>query len=127
MLARTSADARLKVPGDRPLIIELLQDHAPGFMESFPKREPEQDEQQKKFFGSYRGSLDVFREILESRGWERGSQGSEGGGSQELQQNLLGVTDERSQKVASVQYVWKLFGLAFLIFIFYTFIEFFWV
>ena len=59
-----------KVPGDTPLLVELLQDHASIFMKSLPESRYK-SVVERMFSEDNRCSLDEFREILESRGWKR--------------------------------------------------------
>ena len=69
MLVQEPDHTGLKVPGDIPLLVELLQAHAPTLMEYFP--ESEYEGIARGFLNDDRCSLDVFRKILESRGWKR--------------------------------------------------------
>ena len=69
MLALELVGTGLKVPGDIPLLVELLQDHAPTIMEHLT--ESEYEDIAREFLNDDRCSLDVFRGILESRGWKR--------------------------------------------------------
>ena len=57
------------MPGDIPLLVELLQEHAPAVPKS------EYEDVFKGLVNKYRRSLylDVFRELLEERGWDRGA------------------------------------------------------
>ena len=68
-----------KVPGDVPLLVELLQDYAPCLVEYFPEPkygdiEMSFEDIAKEFLNGYRCSLAVFRELLELRGWKEGAQ-----------------------------------------------------
>ena len=103
MLALEPAGTGQKVPGDIPLLIELLQDHGPFLLEDSSKSK---DEVAAQIVRRDRCSLDVFRGLLESRGWRRGAQEE---GTRRLETN-----------------VWKLFGLTFLAFLLFTCFEFFW-
>ena len=70
MLALEPVGTGLRVPGDIALLDELLQDYAPGFSKNVP--EPgKRGAFERGFSNKHRCSLDVFREILESRGEER--------------------------------------------------------
>ena len=137
MLALESTGVGQKIPADISLLVELLQDHAPMFREQSPKQEYEVEAM--RYLNEDRCSLDVFREILKSRGWKREPQGKEdepgnkdasegeieNGNDdtpQELGLNLLENPNKSSQKTTA--HVWRLFGLAFLIFLIYTFVEF---
>ena len=61
-----AAGAGHKVPGDVSLLVELVQDHTPIHM-GWPNR----DDIESMFWKENRCSLDVFRKLLESRGWRR--------------------------------------------------------
>ena len=145
-------DAGQQVPGDTTLLLELIQDHSPSFMEYVPESE-RRDVVNEHFLGGGRCRLDVFREILESRGWRRGAKGSdkeesgmretepesctnehgvdgiEGGHgtgsetSQDLQQDLLAAPNKSSPEARTV-HVWKLFGFTLLVLLLYTLIGF---
>ena len=77
MLALEPMGTDQKVPGDVPLLAALVQDHGPNITEYYPGSD--YDEYiRDTFCNEYRCSLDVFRKILESRGWKREAQDSEG-------------------------------------------------
>ena len=69
MLALTPEVADLKVPGDASLLVELLKDHAPIVMSDLP--ESKYEEIETEYAVGDRCNLDLFRELLESRGWKR--------------------------------------------------------
>ena len=73
MLALEPAGTGQKVPGDIPLLTELLQEYAPEseYAEVFLKT----IEFVESFVNENRYDLDGFRELLEGRGWKRGVQG----------------------------------------------------
>ena len=73
VLALTPPGTCQKIPGDIPLLVELLQDHAPSLLEHVP--ESEYHEIAKQFVNKDRCDLDVFRELLKSRGWAGEAQG----------------------------------------------------
>ena len=74
MLAFQPISAGVKVPGDIPLLVELLQEHAPVLMEHSPKSEYE--DIARGFVNKDRCNLAAFKELLEARGWKSGVQGS---------------------------------------------------
>ena len=78
MLALEPVGTDQKVPGDVPLLAALVQDHGPNITEYYPGPDYEQYIE-IRFWNEFRCSLDVFRKILESRGWKREAQDSEGG------------------------------------------------
>ena len=168
VLALEPAGAGLKMPGDIPLLLELLQDHAPVLMKNLP--ESEYENTAKLYASGSNFSLDVFKGLLESRGWKREAQSNkeeeseterepyqdegecedykdaiegdiedknnkdaieneieDGDGtgnktSQQLQQTLLEALKQRS--LEAIVHMWKLFGFISLVFLLYTFIEF---
>ena len=82
MLALEPVGTGQMVPGGLPLLVELVQDYVPTLMEHSVITY--QDVVIKMFpykwwsENNIRCSLDVLREILESRGWKREAQDSEG-------------------------------------------------
>ena len=78
LLAETSVDAGLKVPGDAYLLFTLLEDHAPILLEDIQRRSSDFDSDyfediEMRFLNEDRCSLNVFRELLKSRGWKSGA------------------------------------------------------
>ena len=125
------------VPGDIPLLLELLREHVPIMMEQ--RSESEYEGIAESCVNKNRCSLDVFRGLLEERGWKRGVQGSkeEESGTLEIERELdvVGGGVERGNEDALVEasiksgpktiaHVWKLLGFTFLMFLLYTFIGF---
>ena len=66
VLALEPGGTGLKVPGDIPLLVELLLNHAPTLMEHSP--ESEYENIARRFLNNDRCSLDTFKELLKSRG-----------------------------------------------------------
>ena len=74
MLIGKTAGAEQTMPGDIPLLVELLKEHAPR-----PKKHSPESEYEviaTKFENKDRWDLDAFRELLESWGWRRRVQSS---------------------------------------------------
>ena len=130
MLALNLVDQGQKVPGDIPLLVELLHDYAPLLMQQLP--ESEYEKTAKRLVKPDRCSLHVFRKLLESRGWKGEAQSSEEEEEEEESdgnrtrnensQEQPETPNERSLK--AIVHVWKLFGLIFVVFLLYTFIPF---
>ena len=74
MLALEPVGTGQRVPGDIPLLVELLQEHIPIVMEQLP--ESEYEDIAESYVNEDRCSLDVFRGFLEEKGWKRGVPGS---------------------------------------------------
>ena len=135
-----------KVPGDIPLFVELLQDHALILMGYSPDY---LEYEAKKHLNENRCSQDVFREPPESQGGKGGAYESKekDSGRPETKQEfhefknkggntgtigddigagnetpLLGALNETSLK--TTVHVWKLFGFTFLVFLLYILIKF---
>ena len=156
MLELKSPSADQKVPGDIPLLVELLQDHAAILMEDMSESQCEYIA--RGLWNKDRCNLHVFRELLESRGWVRGGKKEELGrpetdresyrnededGSNDGTQNGVegrngagnGTSQEPQEKLLGASnksgteaavLAWKVFGFTFLALLFYTLIEFFW-
>ena len=84
MLALQPAGPGQKVPGDAPLLVELIQDHAPFLIRHLPESESEGIASWYLRNGD-RCSLDVFTELLESYGWKREAQGDSAEESRRLE------------------------------------------
>ena len=115
-----------KVPGDISLLRELLQDHSTTLL----KGSYSDERIKREFFNENRCNLNVFREILESRGWKRTQDGQERGPDkleeEESEKNEIEdeIKNEHGSSLVATVHVWKLFGLTFLVFLIYAFIEF---
>ena len=148
MLALKPGSPECRVPGDVTLLVELLQDHAPIFLDHL-RSIPEHSYRriiEKQILNEERCSIDVFKRILESRGWEGDAQGSkqeesgnerepyrtesesenstedENGTLQELQKRLLRAPNESSLEATVCMR--KLFGFVVLVFLLYILIDF---
>ena len=123
ILALKPTGAGMKVPGDIPLLIELVHDHVPILMEYVPQSEYEA--LASKFLNDKRCDLDVFRKLLESRGRKCGNQSEDGShnvSEDEIEESGTGnETSEEIQLKAPNEnrHVRKLFGLTFLVFLLY--------
>ena len=82
MLALEPVGTGQMVPGGLPLLVELVQDYVPTLMEHsvITYKDVVMEMFSYKWWSenNIRCSLDVFRRILESRGWKREAQDSEG-------------------------------------------------
>ena len=87
MLSLEPAGTDQKVPGDIPLLVELLQEHAPVSTKQSP--ELEYGRLARIMVNKKRCGLDVFRELLEERGWKRGSKEERPGRLEPLEKREL--------------------------------------
>ena len=69
MLALEPEGTDLRVPGDLPLLVELLLEHAPTLMKY--ALESDHEDIAARYSSYDRCHLDVFRKMLESQGWKR--------------------------------------------------------
>ena len=69
MLALEPEGTDLQVPGDLPLLVELLLEHAPTLMKC--ALESDHEDIAARYSSYDRCRLDVFRKMLESQGWKR--------------------------------------------------------
>ena len=119
MLALEPADTGQKVPGDVPLLVELLQEHSPTFMKWLP--EAKYEEYASRFVNQDRCSLDVFRGLLAEKGWKGGVHEDvmDGGVEHGDEDALLGTPVQSG--LGAAMHVWKLLGFASLVFLLYMF------